>query len=355
MSDFLQHLKSVDLKAYRDAVRYNLADVRDFIDFYAAPKLNITRNLKTKNYLLNIAFAYIIKLPKKLTSNYLEQEYNLTLHGISASSILKNQLSTLSFGNDDFDRIFNGGIHAGMITEICGESGTGKTQLCLQILANFVANTSYQSNKDTAIYIYTQGTLRTDRLLQLLEGNVENENKCLDRILSLGISDLTTQNHILSYSLEPQIVKHGVKLVILDSFAANIREGGSCSTAEQRSKYQSISNLKRLAFKYGLYIVVTNEMTANINRYDPILNTNLYYNPVSARPAKEWAHDSIPSLGMHWSNMVSCRILLSNIISNYLPLDGISPKVRKFELIFSPFSKKESCKYTITQNGVTSI
>ena len=31
-------------------------------------------------------------------------------------------------------RIFSGGLHRGMITQMYGESGTGKTQLCMQLM-----------------------------------------------------------------------------------------------------------------------------------------------------------------------------------------------------------------------------
>ena len=57
------------------------------------------------------------------------------MQAISAAAMLKEQIGThhLSVGCRVIDAVFGGkGLHAG-ITEISGEAGCGKTQLCLQL------------------------------------------------------------------------------------------------------------------------------------------------------------------------------------------------------------------------------
>lgn len=45
----------------------------------------------------------------------------------------QNMITTFSTGCPIMDETLNGGIRLGQVTEIYGESGCGKTQLCIQM------------------------------------------------------------------------------------------------------------------------------------------------------------------------------------------------------------------------------
>jgi len=56
---------------------------------------------------------------------------------VTGSSLLKLLFSAaiLKTGNSDLDRLLSGGLYTGEITEICGQSLSGKTRVCLQVAA----------------------------------------------------------------------------------------------------------------------------------------------------------------------------------------------------------------------------
>lgn len=62
-----------------------------------------------------------------------------------------------------FDKILNGGLHTGCVFEICGQSGAGKTQLCLSI----AVNVSHQLNQ-TVYYIDSKNDFSATRIQAVL-------------------------------------------------------------------------------------------------------------------------------------------------------------------------------------------
>lgn len=59
------------------------------------------------------------------------------------------------------DGLLGGGLHKGLITQLYGESGTGKTQLCMQIMLGAAHNGS------NSFYISSEKRLHTERFMQL--------------------------------------------------------------------------------------------------------------------------------------------------------------------------------------------
>lgn len=57
-----------------------------------------------------------------------------------------------------------GGIPIGYLTELCGLSDSGKTQLCLQMAINSVKN-----SENTVLYIDTKGDFSATRIQKILD------------------------------------------------------------------------------------------------------------------------------------------------------------------------------------------
>ena len=87
----------------------------------------------------------------------------------------------LSFGDSHLDAVFQGGVYTGGVVEICGESASGKTQLCLQLCLSALSSSSSSSStsltslssKDnfktpSVIYIATEDPFPSKRLQQLV-------------------------------------------------------------------------------------------------------------------------------------------------------------------------------------------
>ncbi|GAG95675.1 unnamed protein product, partial [marine sediment metagenome] len=81
----------------------------------------------------------------------------------------RKHLVTLSTGSVELDKLLEGGVETGSITEIFGEFRTGKTQLChtLCVTAQMPINDGGAEGK--AVYIDTEGSFRPKRLEQIAE------------------------------------------------------------------------------------------------------------------------------------------------------------------------------------------
>ena len=73
--------------------------------------------------------------------------------------------------NCSLDDLLQGGIEAGIITEIYGEGGTGKTNICIQAAKSCVMNGK------RVVYIDTEG-ISKERLLQVFK-----DKKLLEKVL----------------------------------------------------------------------------------------------------------------------------------------------------------------------------
>ena len=68
---------------------------------------------------------------------------------------------TISTGSASIDSLLGGGVRAGMMTDIYGESGSGKSQLCFTLCANCV------KDGGRAVFIDTAGTFRPERIVEI--------------------------------------------------------------------------------------------------------------------------------------------------------------------------------------------
>ncbi|HKU48600.1 MAG TPA: ATPase domain-containing protein [Nitrososphaera sp.] len=67
----------------------------------------------------------------------------------------------ISTGSESLDDLLGGGIRSGMITDVYGESGSGKTQLCFTLAVNCA------KNGDRVLFVDTAGTFRPERILEI--------------------------------------------------------------------------------------------------------------------------------------------------------------------------------------------
>ncbi|MCP9258263.1 BMA-RFS-1 [Dirofilaria immitis] len=103
-------------------------------------------------------------------------------------------------GCPDIDTYLNGGIARGKLTEFIGNVASGKTQLCLSLIANQLIDDEEQQSK--VVYIDTNGSFRSSRLLQMLRSRgVQDENtmeKMLRRVLIARTYDENDLRAVLS-------------------------------------------------------------------------------------------------------------------------------------------------------------
>ncbi|KAL1901394.1 DNA repair protein rhp57 [Sporothrix stenoceras] len=149
----------------------------------------------------------------------------------------RGRISTL---DPALDTALGGGFPTGVLSEVVGESGVGKTQLLLSLLVA-VQLPPPRGLGRKALYISSEAPLMTSRLTQIIRSHPDHETlqkHCsLQAIATINTPDLEAQEHILMHQLPVQLAKAeqfggeagSFGLVVLDSVAANFRPffGGS--------------------------------------------------------------------------------------------------------------------------------
>ncbi|HEU5462474.1 MAG TPA: ATPase domain-containing protein, partial [Nitrososphaeraceae archaeon] len=119
----------------------------------------------------------------------------------------------ISTGSSNLDRFLRGGIRTGIITNIFGESGSGKSQFCFSICAN--ALKKYKDVK--VIFIDTSGNFRPERILDITDDH--NLDKILYNIHYIRPYSINDQFEAIKkiYEIKP-------KLVIIDTITSLISQ-----------------------------------------------------------------------------------------------------------------------------------
>ena len=82
---------------------------------------------------------------------------------------LGRNLVTLTSGSVEIDKLLEGGVETGSITEVFGEFRTGKTQLCHTLCVTCQMAVTDGGAEGKALYIDTEGTFRPARLQAIAE------------------------------------------------------------------------------------------------------------------------------------------------------------------------------------------
>ncbi|XRM41204.1 DNA repair protein rhp57 [Aspergillus tubingensis] len=185
-----------------------------------------------------------------------------------------SQWSAISTLDSTLDALLDGGIPTGYVTEVTGESGSGKTQFLLTLLLAAQLPAPRGLGK-CAIYISTEAPLSTPRLSQLIEfhpylSTLSQAHKpSLENILSINAMDLEAQDHILNYQLPVAIKRYNVGLVIIDSITANYRaEHSSHNLSGLSTRSGELARLgqmlRNLAVDENVAVVVANQVSDRI-------------------------------------------------------------------------------------------
>ena len=94
----------------------------------------------------------------------------------------RRDIVQITTGSSEFDKLLNGGIETGSITEIFGEFRTGKTQICHQLCVTCQLPLANGGGEGRALYIDTEGTFRPERLLAIAERYGLDGTDVLDNI-----------------------------------------------------------------------------------------------------------------------------------------------------------------------------
>jgi DNA repair protein RadA len=210
----------------------------------------------------------------------------LTEHGVLSKEFLtaddllaqRNNITRYTLGSDKFDAFLNGGFETQAITEIAGEYGSGKSQIChtLCVSANTLLNDrlddetnngnenkhTVQQPRPSIIFIDTENTFRADRVYQIAEQNGLNPETILTRIYHCRIYN-SLELELIINNLGKSIEQYNARLVIVDSIISLHRAefSGRETLAERQQRLGKMLNkLRKYADVYNIAIVITNQV-----------------------------------------------------------------------------------------------
>ena len=207
---------------------------------------------------------------------------------------------------DSLDKIFSGGLQNGIITEISGLRGTGKTQLALQF-----AIESLNDNKKI-LFIDTTVEFRPERFLQITQS----------RNLSPSILENLHVSHVTDTQKQFEILKNlendDFSLLVID----NITDLFSFEYSKKEHIIEKNTN-------FGNYMIKLSKLTQLKNI--PVIITNQIF-----------SHNDIKyqRMHMHLENYIHQKIQLEKIKNNYICK------------VSSPFIQEIKFHYKITNSGI---
>lgn len=162
-------------------------------------------------------------------------------------------MTRLAIKCSSVDKLLGGGIEPNIITEIYGEAGTGKTNICLQ-----AARECAHHGKKVA-YIDCEG-VSIERLEQICEGY--EKEKILTRILFFSPTSTEEQETMIKNALK---IKN-VKLIIIDTlnmfYRLNLEEDKETSL---RMFSRQVARLQKAGREQDLYILATEQVYTDKN------------------------------------------------------------------------------------------
>ncbi|KAI7906735.1 P-loop containing nucleoside triphosphate hydrolase protein [Cokeromyces recurvatus] len=292
--------------------------------------------------------------------------YDWRMREKTGHELIQHDFHSLTTGDVMIDKVLNGGVSPGEITEIVGESSSGKTQLALQLCITAQKPISEGGLDGSAVYIHSEGPFPSARLDQLVSSYPSDRQQTLkNNIYTIRINDSEEQYRLLSYQLpafllQQKKAKKQVRVVVIDSISAIYRS--ELTPVNRRfNKMSEIceigSRLKKMASQFDVAIVAVNQvsdvLTKNNNPSTDQLEHWMDFRLINSNENNHMIGLYIqsllkrPVLGLSWSNSVNTRIRLARSPM----LDGMITR-RVLFVEFSPKAQRLGCEVMIDDSGI---
>ncbi|KAI3912901.1 hypothetical protein MKW98_012843 [Papaver atlanticum] len=186
---------------------------------------------------------------------------------IEAASKLRQEIIQITSGSRELDKVLEGGIETGSITELYGEFRSGKTQLCHTLCVTCQLPLDQGGGEGKAMYIDAEGTFRPQRLLQIADRFGLNGADVLENVAYARAYNTDHQSRLLLEAAS-MMVETRFALVIVDSATALYRtdfSGRGELSARQMHLGKFLRSLQKLADEFGVAVVITNQVVAQVD------------------------------------------------------------------------------------------
>ena len=163
-------------------------------------------------------------------------------------------LDCLPCGCNAIDLLLGGGFEAGIITQIYGESGTGKSNIAMQLAVQAV------SRGLRVIYIDTEG-FSGERFKQIAGPGAEEMAKRI-----MVFEPMSLEQQAIAIRESSRIAGRDLGLVILDSATSLYRvllEAEDSRTIRRTLNLQ-LSELQEIARRHRIPVIITNQVYTDI-------------------------------------------------------------------------------------------
>ncbi len=165
------------------------------------------------------------------------------------------QKDRIRFRAEGLNTLLGGGLEPGVITNVFGGAGTGKTlfsmEACLSLLE--------MDGKAKAVFIDTEGGFSPERFVQI------GGERVMDRLLVRDVKTFEEQDEVIR-GLEEIVRKERVGLVVVDSLVALYRLARDEEVQEANSMLsRQMATLSRIAREHGIPVVVTNQVYSDFD------------------------------------------------------------------------------------------
>ncbi|HKX81854.1 MAG TPA: DNA repair and recombination protein RadA [Nitrososphaera sp.] len=184
---------------------------------------------------------------------------------VTATSLYNRQREKISTGAKDFDDLLGGGAETKAVTEVYGEFGTGKTQLCHTLCVMVQQAKEAGGLAGRAVYIDTENTFRPERIASISRARGLDERQALENIIVAKAYNSAHQELIIEET-GPVIEEKNVRLVIVDSAVAHYRAEflGRATLSERQQRLNKFMHiLVRMAETYEVAVVFTNQIQSS--------------------------------------------------------------------------------------------
>ena len=190
----------------------------------------------------------------------------------TADQVLEKRKSLIRFttGSKNLDDFLEGGVESQAITELAGEFGSGKSQICHALCVTAAAKAeSRSSHINSIIFIDTENTFRPERIHQIAEARGLDSEEIMKKVFVCKINN-SVQLEALIRNLGKAIEEYKAKLVIVDSIISLHRAEytGRETLADRQQRLNiMLHKLLRLAEIYNVAVVLTNQVQSSPDRY----------------------------------------------------------------------------------------
>ncbi|KAL3750886.1 DNA repair protein RAD51 homolog 2 isoform X2 [Eucalyptus grandis] len=254
----------------------------------------------------------------------------------------------LPTGLKGLDEALFGGIPFGVITELVGPAGIGKTQFCLKLSLLASLPTRHGGLDAQVIYIDVESKFSSKRLIEIGAQSFPEifytrgmAQEMAGRILVLRPASLAEFTESLQ-QIKLLLLERRVKLLVIDSMAALTSGEFEHGASKINPLGWHISFLKSVGELSRIPIVVTNQVRSQSSDDTWRYNFQVGTRHRDLEDTSKYDSQLIAALGIHWAHAVTIRLILETISGE-----------RFIKVAKSPMSPALAFPFSITSSGIS--